>query len=195
MTGVIKTVAFLSVLLFFNACGVGSTSLNGTGECFGYDNPADSDYVLPYMPGDRFKVTQGNCNEKSHSGRARYAYDFNLPLEWMITATRGGVVTDIMEARGTNDENNPNWIEITHSDGTVSRYQYLCQNCADRELGEQVFQGDQIARSGRLLHFETFRFVNGTRESLPVTFRNTTDHPNGLIQGEEYTAEEFDPAN
>jgi len=59
------------------------------------------------------------------------------------------------------------------------------------EAGEDVQQGQLIGRSGTSgtdvthLHFQVYL---ANEMTVPVTFRNTRPHPDGLVQGEAYTA-------
>jgi len=59
------------------------------------------------------------------------------------------------------------------------------------EAGEDALQGQLIGRSGLSgtdvthLHFQVYL---ANEMTVPVTFRNTRPHPDGLVQGEAYTA-------
>jgi murein DD-endopeptidase MepM/ murein hydrolase activator NlpD len=68
------------------------------------------------------------------------------------------------------------------------------------QWGNIVIRGDIIALSGNSgfstaahLHFDVndgeCDVLTNNCGSLPVTFQNTTEHPNGLVEGVSYTAE------
>jgi len=87
-----------------------------------------------------------------------------------------------------------NYIQISHGNGLWSHYSHLDQNGALVEVGDEIQQGQVIARSGASgssinhLHFQV---TNADNWSVAVTFRNTRPHPNGLVRGESYTAEPY----
>jgi murein DD-endopeptidase MepM/ murein hydrolase activator NlpD len=87
-----------------------------------------------------------------------------------------------------------NYVMVFHGNGLWSHYSHLDQNGALVEVGDEVRQGQVIARSGASgtginhLHFQV---TNADGESVATTFRNTRPHPNGLVQGESYTAEPY----
>jgi murein DD-endopeptidase MepM/ murein hydrolase activator NlpD len=162
-----------------------------------YPNHLTSPYVLPYSVGSTFVVGQGNCTDGSHAeGTAvQFAYDFLMPIDTPIVAARDGLVIAIEEryTDGNNTLGQENYVDILHTDGTEAQYVHLTINGALVEVGEQVQQGDVIARSGNTglstephLHFHVLNCRGCV--SMPVTFRNTRPHPEGLITGELYTA-------
>ncbi len=168
-------------------------------ECEGpYPDQTSSVYVLPYEPGRTFVVGQGNCSTGSHAKGTleQYAYDFLMPIGTPVVAARDGIVL-LVEERfedGTQNPSQLNYINITHPDGTIAAYVHLTKDGALVGLNETVVRGQVIAISGNTgvsaephLHFH----VQGCSgcSSIPITFRNTRSHPNGLVQGESYTAE------
>jgi murein DD-endopeptidase MepM/ murein hydrolase activator NlpD len=188
-------------------CGGGSGG-NGGGPggraaCAGpYPNQATSLYVLPYDVGETFVVGQGNCGSSSHAAGtlALYAYDFLMPIGTTIIAARSGQVI-LVEERFTDGNRMPgqeNYINIRHSDGTLAGYVHLTQNGALVSVGDMVTQGDVIGLSGDTgsstqphLHFHVQQ-ASGL-PTIPITFRNTRAHPQGLLQGQSYLADPFTP--
>ncbi len=133
-----------------------------------------------------------------------------MPTGTSLVATRGGVVIYVEESfpDGTGVTGEENTILVQHDDGTLSNYGHLTTNGALADEGQVVEQGDTIAISGNSgassephLHFEVLECdgeplvfepvvsFSPTCHSLPTTFRNTRPHPNGLVEGEAYTAE------
>lgn len=190
------------------------------GSCpVGYPEPATSAYVLPYPVGAVYRVRQGNCNEaNSHNTRhgldLRFAYDFEMPIGSPIVASREGTVHFVMVdfSDDQNGAGQANVIVIRHSDGTFASYGHLTKGGSLVRPGQYVKQGEPIGRSGNSgvsqgphLHFDVVSCpgrdsVSSPRcKSIPVTFRNTRPHPNGLVGdrysrpgfGELYRAEPF----
>ena len=97
-----------------------------------------------------------------------------------------------------------NWIFIRHDDGTVARYYHLTQGGSLVEVGSAVSTGQTLGLSGATgyigwqgiphLHFDVTAQECGTNffgplcSTMPVTFRNTRPHPEGLRDQEEYSA-------
>lgn len=165
--------------------------------CGPYPTQATSPYVLPYPPGAAYRVNQGNCTPGTHARgtRDQYAYDFEMPIGSTVVAARAGVVEDLdeifVDGNGVTAESN--FVMIRHDDGTAAVYYHLTFEGVDVERGQFVPQGQPIARSGQTgragirphLHFGV---LGGGGLTIPVTFRNTVEHPNGLVQGEVYPA-------
>jgi len=185
------------------ACGGGGgspTEPEPQSECGPYPDQNESPWFLPYPAGDSYRVMQGNCGRLSHFPDTphQYAYDFSMYIGAPVAAARNGVVVATRE-----DEPNNTWdswggagnhVVIQHPDGLVSGYDHLDQWGVLVEVGEVVDQGQLIARAGNSgitthphLHFE----VSRSGSSIPVVFRNTEAHPNGLVEGEVYTAEGY----
>ena len=94
---------------------------------------------------------------------------------------------------------------LTH-DGTTGRYIHVTTLGALVQLQDTVSQGDAIAMSGNSgnstgphLHFDVVNDQGGALclpsqancTSVPINFRNTSAHVNGLIEGQSYTADQF----
>jgi murein DD-endopeptidase MepM/ murein hydrolase activator NlpD len=159
----------------------------------GYLNQSTSLYILPYSVGDSFVVGQGNCTDGSHSEDQSYAYDFDMPIGTIITASRSGTVLVVVDNFNENNQTpgQENYIIIEHKDSTISGYYHITLNGALVEVGSVVSQGDQIALSGNTgdstephLHFEVATEEDG--DTIPVNFRNTRIHSFGLNEYESY---------
>ena len=168
-------------------------------ECGPYPDPESSDYVLPYRPGQTSVISQANCGSGSHRGVVRHSYDFALPPGTEIVAARAGTVVGLVDEHpeGTGLVQHDNLVLLEHDDGTFTRYVHIARGGALVTVGQSVDRGEAIALSGNAgstsglphLHFQAQscpdRTICGT---LPVTFRNTRAHPDGLELGQAYLA-------
>lgn len=169
-----------------------------------YPNQSTSMYFLPWTIGETYQVGQGNCTNNTHRiiVDQQFAYDFTMPVGTTIRSARSGVVVAVEEsfADGNGVSGDENYMSIEHEDGSIARYVHITSAGALFELGQGVEQGEIIALSGNTgltagphLHFDVMDgncFPQSTEcKSLPLTFRNTTPHPNGLLDRVSYTAE------
>lgn len=164
-----------------------------------FPDQVTSPYVLPYPVGDRHNVRQGNCNEANshHDGfNETFAYDFEMPIGSTVVAARGGTVLAVIEQFGDDQHGlaEANVVAIDHGDRTYAKYGHLTRNGVLVEVGDEVEAGQPIALSGNSgmsrgphLHFSVKRCPEGEPiggpacRTIPVTFRNTSPHPRGLV--------------
>ncbi len=170
-------------------------------QCTDYPDQAQSPYVLPWPAGVAYEVLTGNCTSgnPTHSGTRKYAYDFKMPFGAVITAGRSGTVAFLDESNSDDDHTfgNENVLTIAHEDGTYSLYVHFMENGIDVEINQAVLQGDTLGKLGTSgsigramiphLHFEEVLSFDPI-VSAPLTFSNTSPHPNGLVVGEMYQA-------
>jgi len=171
--------------------------------CNAYPDWETSAYVLPYEVGTSHEVVQGNCtspnvnefNSHQESGPWAYSYDFTMRVGTPIVAARGGTVVWFEE--GFTDTQGNNALIIEHDDGTSSGYGHLTRNGVLVDIGQTVAPGDRVATSGTSgtdtphLHLQVSpcpQMDTLACKSVPVTFRNTTPNPTGLLRGESYEA-------
>ena len=169
--------------------------------CQGYAPEASSPNVLPYPPGEGHLIVQGNCSAgPTHLAGSvfKYGYDFEMPVGTPIHAARRGVVLGVEQrfADFNGPGGAPNYVWVRHDDGSVGRYWHGTRNGARVEVGQAVQAGDLLALSGATgltelphLHFDVAECgPAATCHTLPVTFRNTSPHPNGLQYLQRYVA-------
>ncbi|HEX9772031.1 MAG TPA: M23 family metallopeptidase [Steroidobacteraceae bacterium] len=180
------------------SCGSGGDDMPPA--CGPYPAQQTSPYVLPYQVGQIYLVSQGNCSSGSHSSGTlvQHAYDFLMPVGTSLIAARGGVVL-LVEERfddGSRTPGQENFVNIVHADDTIAAYVHLTRDGALVAVGDVVVQGELIGLSGDTgdsaaphLHFHVQRCAGC--ETVPLTFRNTRAHPDGLVEGQQYTAEAF----
>lgn len=171
-----------------------------------YPKQSESPYTLPWAVGETYKVVQGNCTTHSHSQKwnQQFAYDFEMPTGTGIYAVRSGIVISLEASfsDGTGRAGEENQVSIQHDDGSVAQYIHLTTSGVLVELEQVVEQGELIGASGNSgnstgphLHFhvlERFCPLHDTScPTIPVSFKNTSAHENGLIEGEHYTAEQI----
>jgi murein DD-endopeptidase MepM/ murein hydrolase activator NlpD len=162
-----------------------------------YPDQATSRYVLPFEVGRSFTVGQGNCSEGSHAEGTdvQFAYDFLMPIGTPVVAARAGTVLLVEESY--TDANRTagmeNYINVLHDDGTIAGYVHLTRDGVLVEVGQRIAQGEIIGHSGDTgssseahLHFH-IQECDGCG-TVPVTFRNTRPHPQGLVVAEAYVA-------
>lgn len=193
-----RSVLAAAALLVAAACDRSSPTEPGTPQaaCGPWPPQAGSPYDLPYPTGTAYVVNQGNCTPGTHAAGTRdaYAYDFGMPIGSDVVAARAGIVEEIEEryVDGNGAVLDTNYVLVRHADGEASVYFHLTHEGVLVEPGDLVGQGELIARSGFTgggtrphLHFGVLGSAGLT---VPVTFRNTIPHPNGLQQGETYPA-------
>jgi murein DD-endopeptidase MepM/ murein hydrolase activator NlpD len=200
-------------LLFTAGCGDdsnggGPTDVSGP-SCLDFavfDEPSESDYVLPYPLGDAWFVVQSYCTTNG-SHRNQLAYDFRMDLGAPIAAARSGVVVDLADDFSDDGihSNNFNFLVIRHDVGTYGFYAHHQQGSARVQVGEAVSAGQHIANAGQsgtglpcvprdcaVLHFQvsrTSRFI--AQDDVGVNFRNTEgflDQRGALAVGSTYLA-------
>ena len=176
-----------------------------TKGCGPYPNQASSLYILPWEVDASFVVESENCRPGSptHSGNPKHAYDFTMPIGTPIHAARSGVVLDVEDLfrDGNRVPGSENQIFVRHEDGTVARYYHLTYQGVFVTPGDSVTQGQRIGLSGNTgnsanphLHFDVTEvdcgepFFGPLCVTVPITFRNTRQHPSGLQLNEAYTA-------
>ena len=191
----IRASALFSLLLIG---GCGGPSAPEANRCGPYPEQSTSSYVLPYEVGSEFVISQGNCTLQSHAAGSTvaYAYDFRMPIGTRLVAVRGGTVLLVQEqyTDGDHTPGRENFINVTHADGSIAAYVHLTRDGALVEVGDVVAQGQVIALSGDTgdssephLHLHVQR-CNGC-DTVPIVFRNTRAHPQGLQEGQTYRAE------
>jgi murein DD-endopeptidase MepM/ murein hydrolase activator NlpD len=143
-----------------------------------------------------FQVNQGNCGASTHAAGSEleYAYDFEMPVGTPVRAAREGVVMLVEGAylEGNRTRGHENYVVVRHDDDTLASYAHLTTDGVLVAVGRRVARGQVLGLSGGTgtslphLHFHVQR--PGTAWTMPVTFRNTRAHPNGLREGEVYRA-------
>ncbi len=158
-------------------------------------------YALPYASGKSYRVVQGYGSRFSHTGFEEFAIDFEMPTGTPVHAARAGVVARVEESNSIGCwkdgcGKHANYIVILHSDGTTGEYYHLMQNGALVEVGDRVFQGQKIGRSGNTghttiphLHFAVYRATDwGNTQSIPVRFRSVDGIIDRPRRGARYQA-------
>lgn len=180
-------------------------------DCAVYPKQAASPYILPYAVGKSFEVWRTTSHyTPGNGGVGLYAIDFKMPIGTPVIAARAGVV---VAARGefydgNGEDLHENFVFIKHDDGSVARYFHLTHNGALVKVGDQVKQGEQVGLSGNTgqspaphLHFDVQKCGPNLPpkynelpcgQTLPMTFRNTSQHACGLVPGQSYVAERYD---
>ena len=113
-------------------------------------------YHLPLECKTSARVSQGNDGSTSHFGKARYAFDFALPVNTPLAAMADGIVTYVFGETGPGDpcyNGGPaacfpyaNYVVLRHGDGSASIYKHL--NKVLVSLGELVPSGKPVGLSG-----------------------------------------------
>ena len=92
-----------------------------------------------------------------------------------------------------------NLVIVMHSDSTFGRYVHLTKNGALVDLNQVVAPGDTIGLSGNTgrslrphLHFDVTKGgPYSDCQTIPICFKNTKPHPDGLETGVAYTANPY----
>lgn len=172
--------------------------------CFELQDDPVGAYRYPWKGGDSFTVGQGNNTSGSHNGSQAWAYDFGLPAGTEVRAARAGTVEWLQEnLTATFNPSQPpgpgntefpggslqNWgnaVRLRHAGGFTSWYFHLQANSVVVNVGDQVQQGQVIARSGNTgrstgehLHYQVQADSANWGQSVPHTFGNDCEQPVG----------------
>lgn len=151
---------------------------------YGDDQQTDYDrefaYYLPFEKGNKFGLYQGYNGIFSHQNEN--SLDFTMPIGTPITAVRAGTVINLVK---NHDHACPrkecaqfnNYVTIYHSDGTFANYAHLMKNGVMVKVGDQIKQGQVIAKSGNTgwssgphLHLVIYLQKMKSLETLPTKF-------------------------
>ena len=114
--------------------GVGGPNENAAPTSYASPVPKATPITSPFGPRDNSQNPQISSNHKG--------IDFGTPVGTALTAVTDGVITRIgNEAKGYGQ-----WIEVTHADGTASRYAHVSQ--VNVTKGQKITAGQVIGRSG-----------------------------------------------
>ncbi len=153
-------------------------------------------YLLPFQPGKKQLVGQGNNGRFSHRGIN--AIDFNMETGTKVCAARGGIVAAIKEdskqgCKSSKCKNLGNFILIYQPDGSFAHYGHLQFDGAFVALGDTVQAGQVIGLSGNTgwssgphLHFEVYTKKNQQVATFPVKFRLARQGAAYLEEGKVY---------
>jgi murein DD-endopeptidase MepM/ murein hydrolase activator NlpD len=105
-----------------------------------------------------------------------------MPVGSDVCAARAGVVRRVDDTHDGHGRNMPNnFISIDHGDGTRGVYLHLQKGGSLVKVGDQIVQGQIIARSGHVgqsstphLHFNVYDVVR--RETVPLRFADLNQH-------------------
>lgn len=164
-----------------------------------------SPYRLPYAPGTKNYLLQGNCSGHGHKRFWLHGYDFEMPIGTPVHAARSGTVVRANDGCKDGDRSCTNLLLVRHDDGTHALYSHLTPGGVLAGVGAPVLAGQLIGRSGDTgntggrphLHFSVHPCASlpglprAEREcaSRPFGFSNTTPNPAGLRAGYHYLAQ------
>jgi murein DD-endopeptidase MepM/ murein hydrolase activator NlpD len=146
---------------------------------------------LPFPEGREYRVLQGNNTNFTHNTDwSRYAIDFDLKTNDIITSASDGYVVGVIdnyEFGGEGPEWKPyaNYITVYEPEsGVFIQYVHLVKNGSMVRVGDKIEAGQPIARSGNTgqstvehLHFNVLvpeNSENGLR-SVPIMFEGSID--------------------
>ncbi len=145
--------------------------------------------TLPFPKGEVWTVGQGWQGTISHSGRAAFAWDFNLPTgstkDKPYYATAAGPVIELKDDRDCCGCGGPaNNVDVRHSPDEIGVYLHHVKNTAAVSLNQNVTLGLKLANAGDTgnagcgsyhLHFALHNKPEsqaGTLVTIPATFEN-----------------------
>lgn len=139
-------------------------------------------YRMPFGGGKERVLSQGVGGRFSHTGPARYSFDFSMPAGTPVLAARAGRVVSVRDGHRDSGRrkvryDEANAVEVRHADGTVAVYAHLRKGIPVQvgdsvAAGERIgFSGDSGYSTGPHLHFMVWRRqADLSWESVPIRF-------------------------
>jgi len=150
-------------------------------------------FFIPLNCGSSAKISQGNFGSYSHQGKAKYAFDFAIPVGTPMTAMADGTVLHIYDKTGPGDPcyngggsscfPYANLVVLLHGDGSTTLYKHLSKVSVSK--GQFVARGTKVGLSGSTgystgPHAHVMRMENcglTNCQSIPLKF---ADFPGGV---------------
>ena len=155
-------------------------------------------YLLPYLPGTKQLMGQGNNGRFSHKGIN--AVDFNMEEGTKICAARSGTVVAVKSdsdtgCKSSRCKDQANFILVYHEDGSFGHYGHIQHNGVLVKVGDKIRAGQVIGKSGNTgwssgphLHFEVYIQKNNQVTTYPVKFAVSNGKASYLEEGKFYKA-------
>ncbi len=151
-----------------------------------------SQYRLPALDGQTWRITQGPFGSYSHWGRAIHAWDVAPVTNRLVAAMRPGVVSAHDRGLGQTPRSRTfgNYVTIDHGDGEYSHYAHLKARTFLVRTGDRVDAGQALAEAGNSgysfgvhLHVHVTRSQNIASMSIPFRFAELGEGRNGNYRG------------
>ena len=150
-------------------------------------------YKLPFPAGEPWIITQGPYGSFSHWGNSLHAYDIAPRGGDCVVAMKGGIayVHDLGLHQDHYHHSFGNYITIDHGNGEFSHYAHLATGTVVVSNGEQVEQGQALARVGNSgytlgegggyhVHVSVTRALPIAANSIPFRFEDLPDVERGV---------------
>lgn len=145
-------------------------------------------YSFPFPEAPPRRLAFGVGAGPSHTGRQRFAFDFEMPIGSQVLAARGGTVVAVEQSYygrsgATGREDETNFVTLHHSDGSFADYLHLLESSVFVRLGQTLHAGELIGLSGASgkvnfphLHFQVSVADSSSlgRRTVEIRFRDGT---------------------
>lgn len=153
-------------------------------------------YKLPTAAGEQWVITQGPYGSFSHWNNSLHAYDIAPRSGRYVVAMRSGIAHphDLGLGQTPNRRTFGNYITIDHGDGEYSHYAHLASGTFLVKDGQQVEQGQTLARVGNSgytlgedggyhVHVHVTRSIAIASPSIPFRFEDLPSLHGGPVKG------------
>lgn len=146
---------------------------------FAFQVATRSEYRLPALDRQTWRITQGPFGSFSHWGRSIHAWDMAPVTNRLVAAMRPGVVVAKDRGLGQTPRSRSygNYISIDHGDGEYSHYAHLKTRTFLVRTGDRVDAGQPLAEAGTSgysfgvhLHVHVTKAPNIASMSIPFRF-------------------------
>lgn len=151
---------------------------------FAFQVSTRSEYRLPALDRQTWRITQGPFGSFSHWGRSIHAWDMAPVTNRLVAAMRPGVVLAKDRGLGQTPRSRSfgNYISIDHGDGEYSHYAHLKTRTFLVRTGDRVDSGQPLAEVGTSgysfgvhLHVHVTQTPNIASMSIPFRFAEMSE--------------------